>query len=629
MMRIITLAAVLLLSHLNLLAQQEDSNWHFGLQAAVSFTTGAPVVQPTALRTYEAASSISDGAGQLLFYSNGEKVWNRTHALMPSGGAISTTGFSSTQGVLIVPHPGDPSLYYVFLTDDMENQLAQGLRYTTVDMKLANGLGDVTGPATRLPTPNLTSKIAEKLIAVRHANGRDYWIVVHGWENNSFFSFLLTTTGLVGQPVVSSVGPVLDGVSVQQGGQGPFSNAAGHLRAAPDGRHLAMAALYRDLGLYDFNPATGQVANYVNLTPPTPGQPLRYGVEFSADNARLYAVVASANQDFSVIQYDMLAGAGGAIANSWQVVGKGNTGMGGLLRAPTGKIYLAAYSSLHVLNAPNILGAGCGFQLNALPLNGAATIYNLPNQFTPQSRNNAVQFTAPPVCVGTPATFTGQLALSGPPLTSTWSFGDAAAGAANTATGLQAVHTYPTPGTYTATFAVTIAGYVGAIVSSREVVVNAQPSVSLGPPVQQTCAGQALTLVVSPQAAGSTYRWQDGSTAATLTTQLPGTYTVDVTSPSGCSSRAEAIVQALNCAVVIPNIITPNQDDQNQAFLLKGLHAPDWSLRLYTRWGREIYAQEHYDNTWAAQGQPDGVYYYLLTSPATGQKYRGWVEVRR
>jgi len=113
-MRILYLLAMLLSVHFKLLAQKEDSNWHFGLQAAVSFATGAPLVQPTAMRTFEAASSISDAAGQLLFYSNGEKVWNRNHALMPSGSAISTTGFSSTQGVLIVPHPGDPTLFYVF-----------------------------------------------------------------------------------------------------------------------------------------------------------------------------------------------------------------------------------------------------------------------------------------------------------------------------------------------------------------------------------------------------------------------------------------------------------------------------------------------------------------------------------
>jgi len=88
-------------------------------------------------------------------------------------------------------------------------------------------------------------------------------------------------------------------------------------------------------------------------------------------------------------------------------------------------------------------------------------------------------------------------------------------------------------------------------------------------------------------------------------------------------------VQVLDCAIVIPNIITPNQDSQNQAFVLKGLNAADWTLRLYNRWGREVYAKDHYDNTWDAQGQPDGVYYYLLTNPTTSQQYKGWVEVQR
>lgn len=79
----------------------------------------------------------------------------------------------------------------------------------------------------------------------------------------------------------------------------------------------------------------------------------------------------------------------------------------------------------------------------------------------------------------------------------------------------------------------------------------------------------------------------------------------------------------------LPNIITPNGDDSNQYFMLRGLNAPDWTLHMYNRWGRKIYSQQQYDNTWAATGQPDGIYYYLLTNTKTGQKIKGWVEVRR
>jgi len=629
-MQKLTLFVLLLLCQRTVFAQKEESNWHFGLQAAVSFANGAPMVQPTSMRTFEAASSVSDAAGQLLFYSNGEKVWNRNHALMPNGVTISSTGVSSTQGVLIVPHPGDLNRYYVFLTDDMENQLAQGLRYTVVDMSLANGLGDVTGPVVRLPTPTLASKVAEKLIAVRHANGRDCWIVVHGWGNNQFYSFLLTNAGLAGTPVTSTIGPVLDGLpSGGPTGQMPYSNAAGHLRGSPDGQHLAMATLYRDLGLYDFDAATGQVSNYQELLPASINQSLRYGVEFSADNSRLYAVAASGNQDFSLLQFNMQVGLGGAIAGSRQVVGTGNTGMGGLLRAPDGKIYMASLSFLHAINAPNALGGSCNFQLNALSLNSGATIYNLPNQFSFRGRPGFVQFTALSACVGAPTVFAGQFLGSAPPLTATWNFGDVASGPANTASGPNATHRYSAAGTYLATFTVTLPGVVGAVGVSHEVQVGTIPAVSLGPAVQQTCGGRALTLAVNPQPVGSRYRWQDGSTAPTFSAAAEGRYSVEVTSPNGCVGRATTMVQLLDCSVVIPNIITPNGDGQNQLFVLKGLASPDWKLCIFSRWGREVFTQVAYDNSWDATGQPDGVYYYLLTNSKTSQKIKGWLEVRR
>ena len=57
----------------------------------------------------------------------------------------------------------------------------------------------------------------------------------------------------------------------------------------------------------------------------------------------------------------------------------------------------------------------------------------------------------------------------------------------------------------------------------------------------------------------------------------------------------------------LPNIITPNGDDSNQYFMLCGLNAPDWSILIYSRWGQKIYQNDHYGNTWAAQGQPDGL----------------------
>ena len=94
---------------------------------------------------------------------------------------------------------------------------------------------------------------------------------------------------------------------------------------------------------------------------------------------------------------------------------------------------------------------------------------------------------------------------------------------------------------------------------------------------------------------------------------------------SSCETQAALpVVEALEQR--IPNIITPNGDGQNQFFRL-GPDCPP-RLQIFSRWGRQVFDAPAYRNDWKAEGQPDGVYYYLLTYP-DGRKLKGWVEVVR
>ncbi|WP_210514108.1 DUF7948 domain-containing protein [Hymenobacter terricola] len=76
----------------------------------------------------------------------------------------------------------------------------------------------------------------------------------------------------------------------------------------------------------------------------------------------------------------------------------------------------------------------------------------------------------------------------------------------------------------------------------------------------------------------------------------------------------------------VPNIITPNGDAQNQTFKL----GPDCQPRMqvFSRWGQKVFESAVYHDEWNADGQPDGVYYYLLIYP-DGHRVKGWVEVVR
>ena len=52
----------------------------------------------------------------------------------------------------------------------------------------------------------------------------------------------------------------------------------------------------------------------------------------------------------------------------------------------------------------------------------------------------------------------------------------------------------------------------------------------------------------------------------------------------------------------------------NDAFVIFGLEKfPNSNLRVFNRWGQEIYTNDNYDQSWNGSGHPDGTYYFILT----------------
>jgi hypothetical protein len=318
--------------------------------------------------TYEAAASVSDPAGNLQFYTNCVNVWNRNHQLMLNGQNLGGQE-SATQGAVIVRSPVIATQYYIFVVDGCDNNLVGGLKYSIVDMSQQAGLGSVISKAVQVSSGPVT----EKLTAVRHANGRDTWILVHSWLSNNFLAYLLKPEGLVSTPVVSSIG------SVHSGGGGTLgnANAVGYMKASPDGSKLALAIRDSKFELFDFNNATGQLSNFVPLI-----QDYRsYGVEFSPDGSRLYGTTLDGNH---IYQFNLRAGSPAAIVSSATLVGTTATAAnyaGALQLGPDGKIYLAPYNSLTlgVIDAPNNLGVACSYRNAGPSLGGRLSQLGLPN----------------------------------------------------------------------------------------------------------------------------------------------------------------------------------------------------------------------------------------------------------
>jgi hypothetical protein len=136
-MRILFSLSLFILSFLSL-AQGEANIWYFGDRAGLDFNSGsATVLNDGQINTLEGCSTISSSSGQLLFYTDGSTVYDRTHQIMQNGTGL-LGGSSSTQSSVIVPNPSNPNRYYIFTTSEA-NQ-STGVCYSEVDKPLISSV---------------------------------------------------------------------------------------------------------------------------------------------------------------------------------------------------------------------------------------------------------------------------------------------------------------------------------------------------------------------------------------------------------------------------------------------------------------------------------------------------------
>jgi len=183
--------STLIFSTLFASAQNEGNIWYFGENAGLDFNGGTPIALTDGmLNTFEGCATISDNNGDLLFYTEGMVVYNKNHVLMPNGSGLLGHS-SSTQSSIIVKKPASSTIYYIFTVDGSTGN-GGGLNYSEIDITLDGGLGDVNANKNI----NLIPFTCEKVTAVVHQNGSDFWIISPELNTNIIYSFLLTSSGL-------------------------------------------------------------------------------------------------------------------------------------------------------------------------------------------------------------------------------------------------------------------------------------------------------------------------------------------------------------------------------------------------------------------------------------------------
>ena len=356
-------------------SQSPAGIWYFGDKAGINFNLGVnPVLlNDGQMQTFEGCATLGDSFGNLLFYTDGIKVWNRNHVQMPNGNGLFGDP-SSTQSAIIIPKPNDSNLYYIFTIDELGKP--NGLNYSTVDMSLDNGNGDVVNKNIQLVTPTL-----EKINAIKHFNENDYWIITHKYNTDEFYVYKITPTG-VSAAYITSVGDVIAGGS---------QSTLGYLKSSPNGKYIACAnskSGSSKVQLFKFDNSTGAIAliGSISLQNGLYGLGV-YGVEFSNDSNLLYiSNINNENRKSQIYQYNIQS-EDEVIINSTQYLVTevtsdqlSNGSLGALQLAPNKKIYVARnnVSELAVINSPDIEGVNCQFNLNGFNLGTKKSYYGLP-----------------------------------------------------------------------------------------------------------------------------------------------------------------------------------------------------------------------------------------------------------
>ncbi|RKE92378.1 T9SS type B sorting domain-containing protein [Ichthyenterobacterium magnum] len=375
----------------NTIAQSEASNWYFGNGAGIQFNQDLGTVTNDfgSIDTFEGCASISDEDGNLLFSTDGIKVYGSNHQLMPNGDDLYGDP-SSSQSAIIIPKPDHPNIYYVFTVGTLNNTEGNpnlGLNYSEVDMTLNNGLGDVT-----VKNVNLLRYCSEKISAVsKDCTTNSIWVVALASRSrltttgnglDTFHAFEVTNQGVNPESVRTRfINPnVLD--------------PRGYLKLSPDGSKLASANITEGLFLYDFDKETGELSNEQELLIYSANDS-PYGIEFSPNSQFLYVHAYNnvnvqgeddvpENHFSSLVQYDLSVPS--IEINETQVtIDERQLYRGALQLGPDGRIYRALSATyneglphLGVIKNPNLAGLACNYTHNAVDLEIAQSTQGLP-----------------------------------------------------------------------------------------------------------------------------------------------------------------------------------------------------------------------------------------------------------
>lgn len=498
---------------------QRSNIWYFGNKAGIDFNQKPPKALSTSAMVAPAGCAIvCDRNGQVIFYTDGDQVWDKTNALItpspPLGGNPN-----SAQSSLIVPVASDETLYYIFTTQSINGVSNDELRFSLFDLKMNNGKGAVVQSDVLL-----FSKSTERITA----NGQ--WFLAHEYGNNTFHAYEITSGGL-SNPTYSSIGSD-HSFQVAANGQGYMKLGAKNNVAVA----LSTPGTSNLVELFHLNDSTGTLTNYRKIDLKHPAGQV-YGIEFSPGGNKVFAsITGTPSSDIFEYSIDSVGRPHFKKDNIEPAL------IGALQIAPDNQIYFAINDApqnakLGLINAvedttlisPINLG---GFTLAA----GTNSNLGLPNFRQQQSSGfGGPGFTYTGVCVGDSTKFVGT--ATDPIDKFQWFISDGSSSTQSTFS-----HLFAAAGTYTVSMRLTNRCGLDTTIT-QQVKINASPAKPSLPPATPICTAAVTLDANAPNTTGLTYLWSTGATTKTISVAQPQFVGVTNTdTATGCTSSALGVV---------------------------------------------------------------------------------------
>lgn len=543
------------------MGQGEYNNWHFGINTALKFTdTGVIPIYDSKVRNVEGAASISDSAGNLLFYV-GTQVYDRNNNIM-KGDTQTVFNFDAQQGFLIIPKPQSPGIYY-YLRNYMDRSIGQKGRIyvNVVDMNKNGGLGEITAKFD-----TLVFNTTEQLTATRHRNGKDLWVVTHDYASNKFLSFLVTKNGINRTPVVSAVGHNPNSVV--------FAHS-GTIKISQNGCWLAATIREQPaiLQLLHFDNSTGKVTGNARRPVYAP-----YGMEFSPNSRYLYLGSGGVSP---IIQYDLASGSDSFILANGIHCSDTFFALFDFQLAPDNKIWILGVDKnyptmrsttdpfIHYMgqiNFPNKAGLACHAKIDStLWLTNLKS--GLPNNINLNSKNyQTCTFCDQPKDTSISAKLCDK---------DTFHFSDSA---------------YTLAGDYK---------MVKQTFDGCDSIITLHIKRSTPPPLPDTkdtgiCEGSVLELDIKNNTYSQIY--VNGKTALLpLKLSKANDYVITAMDSSNCEISDTFSLNLIKCdstELKIPNVFTPGKDGFNDGFDIWIMGEKNYRLSIYDRWGALVFEQK-------------------------------------